>query len=304
MLIIDIIYICGAMELRQLRYFVTVAGTLSFSKAAKALYITQGTLSQQIQQLESELGHELFVRTSHMVALTEAGQELLPLARQTVATADSCKEKMLDMNEGLSGSLNIGMTHSFARLVAPVIRKFSIQNPKVRMNVLYESATALHEMLQAGMLDLIIAFKPAARYDDVESKPFTESQLAVIMRKEHPLAVRKSLKFNDLQGYGIVLPGTGTQARKAFEKYINVDTSTLDVRIEMNDPMVILNLIEGTNMLSLMSTLAVHYNPRLTSVPLDGVDRTMHGCVHWLQSAYHKKAAVGFVEMLCENAGY
>lgn len=286
------------MELRQLRYFVTVAGTLSFSKAAKVLFITQGTLSQQIQQLEAELGHELFVRTSHKVALTDAGQELLPLARQTVAASDQCKERMQDMKEGLSGTLNIGMTHSFAGLVNPVIRKFSLQNPMVKLNVLYESATSLHEMLQAGMLDLIIAYKPAALYENIISEPFIESQLAVIMRQGHALSKRSSLTFSDLSGYGIVLPGNGTQSRKAFEKFVNVDTSGLDVRIEMNDPMVILNMIEGTNMVSIMSTLALHYSPRLVSVPLDGVNRTMIGCVHWLQSSYRKRAAQEFAALL------
>ena len=62
------------MELRQLKYFLMVAKTLSFSEAAKRLYITQGTLSQQIKQLEDELGFQLFSRTSHSVALTEAGE--------------------------------------------------------------------------------------------------------------------------------------------------------------------------------------------------------------------------------------
>ena len=69
------------MELRQLKYFLMVAKTLSFSEAAKRLY---GTLSQQIKQLEDELGFQLFSRTSHSVALTEAGEELLPAAKQTV----------------------------------------------------------------------------------------------------------------------------------------------------------------------------------------------------------------------------
>lgn len=72
------------MELRQLKYFLMVAKTLSFSEAAKRLNITQGTLSQQIKQLEDELGFQLFSRTSHSVALTEAGEELLPAAKQTV----------------------------------------------------------------------------------------------------------------------------------------------------------------------------------------------------------------------------
>ncbi|MDE6158472.1 MAG: LysR family transcriptional regulator, partial [Muribaculaceae bacterium] len=78
------------MELRQLRYFVKVAETLSFSEAAKALYITQGTLSQQIKQLEAELGTQLFIRTSRSVCLTETGSVMLPYARRTIADADGC----------------------------------------------------------------------------------------------------------------------------------------------------------------------------------------------------------------------
>ena len=68
------------MELRQLRYFVKVAETLNFSEAAKALFVTQSTLSQQIKQLEQDLDTPLLIRSSHSVALTEAGMELLPFA--------------------------------------------------------------------------------------------------------------------------------------------------------------------------------------------------------------------------------
>ncbi len=70
------------MELRQLRYFVKAAETLNFSEAAKGLYITQSTLSQQIRQLETELDVQLFQRNSHEVTLTEAGAELLPYAKR------------------------------------------------------------------------------------------------------------------------------------------------------------------------------------------------------------------------------
>ncbi|MDE7128161.1 MAG: LysR family transcriptional regulator, partial [Bacteroidales bacterium] len=77
------------MELRQLRYFVKAAGTLNFSEAAKSLYVTQSTLSQQIRQLENELGVQLFERNSHEVSLTDAGEELLPYAMKTLESAET-----------------------------------------------------------------------------------------------------------------------------------------------------------------------------------------------------------------------
>ena len=78
------------MELRQLRYFVKVAETLNFSEAAKALFVTQSTLSQQIKQLEQDLDTPLLIRSSHSVALTEAGMELLPFALKTLNDAELC----------------------------------------------------------------------------------------------------------------------------------------------------------------------------------------------------------------------
>ena len=78
------------MELRQLKYFIKTAETLNFSEAARSLYITQSTLSQQVRTLEDELGCPLFHRDSHSVVLTEYGERMLPLARQTVIDADTC----------------------------------------------------------------------------------------------------------------------------------------------------------------------------------------------------------------------
>ena len=86
------------MELRQLRYFVKVAETLNFSEAARLLCVTQSTLSQQVKQLECELGSQLLNRTSHSVTLTEPGLELLPYARDAICAADLCRDRMDDLN--------------------------------------------------------------------------------------------------------------------------------------------------------------------------------------------------------------
>ena len=95
------------MELRQLKYFVKTAETLNFSEAAKASFVTQSTLSQQIKQLEQELDTALFVRDSHSVVLTESGAQLLPYAKQTLQCAGACIDRVRDLKEMLSGSLNI-----------------------------------------------------------------------------------------------------------------------------------------------------------------------------------------------------
>ena len=85
------------MELRQLKYFVKTAETLNFSEAAKTLFVTQSTLSQQIRQLEQEIDTVLFVRDSHSVQLTESGERLLPLAEKTLKDATSCLDMVRDL---------------------------------------------------------------------------------------------------------------------------------------------------------------------------------------------------------------
>ena len=109
------------MELRQLKYFVKVAETLSFSEASRILCITQSTLSQQVKQLETELGTPLFIRSSHNVTLTEAGEEMLPYARQTIASADLCAIRISDLNNMSAGTLNIGVTYSFSPILTETL---------------------------------------------------------------------------------------------------------------------------------------------------------------------------------------
>ena len=113
------------MELRQLKYFVKTAETLNFSEAAKALFVTQSTLSQQIRQLEQEIDTVLFVRDSHSVQITESGERLLPLAERTLKDATSCLDMVRDLKNMLSGSLNIGITYTFAPILTQTVIAFT-----------------------------------------------------------------------------------------------------------------------------------------------------------------------------------
>ena len=126
------------MEIRQLRYFAKVAETLNFSDAAKALYITQSTLSQQIKQLEQELNAPLLLRNSHSVSLTEVGEELLPYALRTLHAADLCVDRIHDLQQLLTGTLNIGVTYTFSPILAETLLVFMKRYPHVRLNIYYK----------------------------------------------------------------------------------------------------------------------------------------------------------------------
>lgn len=290
------------MELRHLKYFVTVAETLNFSNASKRLYISQGTLSQQIQQLEGEIGAQLFERTKHSVILTEAGEELLPLAVRTIEDSEACANRMKDLKGALTGTLQIGTTHSFSSLLTDTLKRFTREHPGVKLKIRSETAADLIEMLQKKELDLALAFKPAAVYDELESEPLFRNSLSAVMRKGHPMSSRKVLTMEDLESQRIVLPGKGLQARRAFDRYLGLDTRKLNVTIEVNDPNLIMDIVESTDLISVVSSLATYYRPGLVSIPLEGGNYSMVGCVHRHKEGYRKRAADIFIEMLRESA--
>ena len=285
-----------------MKYFVAVACTLSFSEAARQLYVTQGTLSQQIMLLEDELGSLLFERTSHKVALTEPGMVLFPLAKNIIQQVEQCKLQLGDLRKALGGELNIGMTYSFSDLITDTVRDFLKTYPGVKLRIYYKTASELYQMMVKGELDVILAFKPVVQHKDLVSETLFNFDLCAVMRKDHPLSDRKVLTLEELKNFNIALPGSGLQARKTFEKFNNIDTNGLNVRVELNDPNVIMDLVQSSNLVTILSSLAALYRPNLAAVPLEGYIGKMEGCVHWLKGAYHKKSAEAFIEMVRESA--
>lgn len=286
------------MELRQLRYFVTVAKTLNFSEAAKSLFITQGTLSQQIKQLEDELGSELFVRSSHSVSLTEAGMEMLPLAQHALKDSSECFQRISDLKKGVTGTLNIGLTTSFRGILNNALKVYLKQYPNVKLQIIYSSIGELITMLDEHEIDFFIAFKSAVQYDEIDTDPLLDSELCAVMSKEHPLADRKSLTMKDLERQRIVLPSSGLQSRKAFDRFVDADTSSLNICVEINNPHGIIKLVHSTQLIAIMSSLATYYDPTLVAIPIEEMKRRMVGCVHTLKDSYIKKSARLFIETL------
>lgn len=126
------------MELRQLKYFVKAAETLNFSDAAKALNIAQSSLSQQIKQLEDELNVQLFLRSNHSIRLTEAGELMLPFALRTIHDAEACTDRIRDLQQLLTGTLNIGVTYSFSPILTETVISFMKLYPRIKLNIVYK----------------------------------------------------------------------------------------------------------------------------------------------------------------------
>lgn len=181
------------MELRHLRYFVTVAETLNFSQAARRLHIAQPPLSAQVRSLEAELGVQLFERTPRGVSLTKAGRALLPAARDTLNAAQRAGDAARVLASGKSGLLRIGLISPAATPeLAARLKKFHRAHPLVQLRVRQEDAATLQLLLDADQIDVAIT-RPLSSSPRLRQRKLGEQEQGLALPADHPWAARRSI---------------------------------------------------------------------------------------------------------------
>jgi len=183
------------MELRHLRYFVAVADEQHFTRAAKVLGIGQPPLSQQIQQLERELGTALFYRQPRGVALTPAGQAFLDDARRILREAQQATERVRRVARGEQGRIRVGLINSapFHPLVPRVIREFRRRYPEVALSLEERTTPALAAAVRNETVDVAFVRPLLDSGEGLRVEPVLEEPLLVALPAGHALARRKSL---------------------------------------------------------------------------------------------------------------
>jgi len=193
------------LELRHLRYFVTVAEELHFGRAARRLGIAQPPLSQQIQRLEQVLGVRLFERTSRRVQLTDGGTTLLAEARRVLAAATEAMEATRRAGRGELGELRVAFAATVMFLALPeVIREFRGRYPGVHLDLREMPTGPQLAALKAGEID--IGFVREPRPDpDLEIVTVMREPLRIAVNKSHPLAARPTIAVRHLAEEPFVL---------------------------------------------------------------------------------------------------
>ena len=288
------------MELRQLRYFTKAAETLNFSDAAKCLNIAQSSLPQQVKQLEDELGTQLFIRSSHSVRLTEAGEMMLPFALRTLHEAESCVDRIHDLQKLLTGTLNIGVTHSFSPILTESVISFMKMYRTIKLNIVYKQMNELMELLAKREIDFVLAFRPLQPMPDVESHILFQNALSAIVGKHHPLASKEKISIAELEKYELALPSKGLQARNAFDS-IAPDFNSFNIRIELNEVNTLLKLIRQTGLVTVLAEDSIYDIQDVKAVPVDVPGNEMTGCVHILKDTYRKHSMQEFIRILTES---
>ena len=286
------------MELRQLKYFITSADTLNFTEAARQCFITQSTLSQQIKQLETELGVQLFERIGKRVFLTETGRDFLPYARQTVADADYGVQRIKDIEDLKTGRLCIGTTFGLSALITDAIARFSEQYPEIHLEVMFLKQDELIEAVRERKVDFALTFEMMEKDDLLTEQPLKTYHLCAIVSDQNPLAQQATVSLRQLADYDICTPARGMNARRMFDSLTNKNGIELQPKLEINEIHTLLHLVRTGRWVAILVDSIIHGENGLCAVPLREAALPMP--VVWLypKDMYIRKAMQKFMELI------
>ncbi len=187
------------MELRELKYFLAVAREQSISKAAEALFITQPNLSRQMQNLEKEIGQQLFIRGTKKITLTDVGQLLRKRAEEIMELYNQTEAELHTPITDISGDIYIGGGESYVMgLIAKAAHSVQCDYPNVKFHIFSGDSGTVSERLDKGLIDFGIFIEPfdLSKYDHLRLPLY--DTWGVIMRKDSPLAQKEYITPEDL----------------------------------------------------------------------------------------------------------
>jgi DNA-binding transcriptional LysR family regulator len=193
------------MELRHLRYFVTVAAELHFGRAAERLYISQPALSQQIRSLEGELGLKLLERNRRGVRLTPEGEAFLPEAQAVVRQADRAADAARALAAGATGRLRLSYVRTMpGGLPEAIVGEYQRRYPGVEIAADSGSTGQNVERLSGGEVDVAFVHTPFEGGADLAWVEIATEPLVVVIPSAHPLSKRRRIRRDDLAGVPLV----------------------------------------------------------------------------------------------------
>lgn len=206
------------MELHQLRYFVAVAETENFTRAAERSNVSQPSLSQQILNLEAEVGHKLFHRLGRKAVLTEAGNTFLERARRILTEVENAAKELSD-HPGLDRRITVGAVQTvMPYLITPLIVQARKDLPNLSIDSVEDFRNDLVPAVINGEVDLAVVPAPVKDHR-LSSEPLLTEPLLLVVGKNHPFATRSEIAIGDLATESFVSLGTSSTVAEQIRSF-------------------------------------------------------------------------------------
>lgn len=288
------------MDIRDLRYFETIAELEHLGRAAQRLHRTQPALTSSIRRLEADCGATLFERAGRGIRLTEAGRVLLKWAQRMRDDVDDAKRELQSMGAGLSGQVRIGIVPTAAQFLLPsVAQQLLDEAPGVTLRTTVGLIDTLKPLLRAGDLDLVVGTESAPETGFV-SRKLAEDMIVVAASQKHAV-FRSPPTLRDLSACSWALQPPGAPTRDWLDH--TFDRHGLPrprVQVETSMLLVLPALIVQTGLLSFISRHHLQGRariPGLKEVPVKGLTMNRRMVVTYRENGYLSPVAKRLLEL-------
>ena len=290
------------MELRVLKYFLTVADEGNITRAADILHVTQPTLSRQLMELEDELGTALLIRGKRSVTLTDEGFLFKQQAEMIVELSDKLEHTFKDQKDVVCGTIRIGASEAVGcRALAAYMKEFREKYPDVQFDLYNGMADNIKEMLERGLLDLGLVLEPVdtAKFEYVRL-PQKETW-GLLLRKDHELAEKETINVEEIRPYPLIMPGR-EKAKNEVLHWMQCEERHLNIPAYYNLLSNAALLVEAGMgcAVCLDGALSIHADPDLCFRQLLP-EHTTRSVILWKKNHLFSQAASLFVQTIQEH---
>ena len=285
------------MEMHQVRYFLAVARTLNFTRAAEECHVTQPALTRAVHLLEEELGGELLRRERMLTHLTELGRRMLPLMQQCYDSALSAKSLAQSINAGQGSALAIALssTLDLALLTTPLAELFRIC-PNAQLRVRRTSGPEIAELLKKGEVELAVAGPLGAVWERLDTWPLFTEPLQLVVEHGHPLAGQNTVEPDQLTDEPLLIQSDAEMGAELALFLGRLGISTARAHHVSTDGDLIA-LAEARLGVAIIPASAVR-SDRLRTLPLQGFDLARTVAVYGVAGRRRSPAAAALLNLL------
>ena len=293
------------MEIRQLRAFVAIAESGTFTAGALRVHVTQAAVSMQIRQLEGEVGAKLFIRAPRNVILTEAGERLLERARHILLEHDAALEEIAELAGAKRGRLRIGSASAgvTADILPRLLKEVRKRYPNADVSVTSGTSDSLVQQILAAEVDIAFVSLPVEARG-IHTEQLNEDQLVAIASPRHPQAKQRTVSAYALAGEKLILGERGGNTRRLLDEFFAQAGVKPNVTMELSRQAAIKRMVEedmGVGVVPLESVIDEVEKGRLVRWWIEGAQINWQLGLARLAGGYESPLLEGFIR-LCHRA--
>jgi DNA-binding transcriptional LysR family regulator len=293
------------VEIRQLRAFVAIAESGTFTAGALRVHVTQAAISMQIRQLETEIGAKVFVRAPRHVILTEAGEQLLRRARHILREHDAALDEIAELAGAERGRLRIGSASAMVLTdqLPAILKELRKQHPAADIAVTSGTSEVLVDQILAGEVDVAFVSLPVD-VRGIKTERLSQDQLVAIASPRHKLAKQKTISAYTLAGERLILGERGGNTRRLIDQFFAQAGVTLRVAMELSRQQAIKRMVEedmGVGIVPLQSVKEEVEKGRLIRWWIEGAQINWELGIAQLSNGYDSPIMQKFVALAHRN---